>query len=409
MVSLIEAALLASAMLAAPVPAQTQWTAAWASAQMPMDAKYELKDADGVTVRQIVRVGIAGSRVRVRLTNAFGKGPLIIEGAAIAYAQAPGLAGLAGVSHPLTFAGQPGLKLAAGEEAVSDPVDLPVNAFTDLAISFSLSSLPSPQTGHVAAHATGFRTDGDRIADAELPGATSFTSWVALSEVDVAGDAPNVASNFATGAIAAIGDSITDGTASATDANARWTDYLARRLKADGRDVSVLNLGIGGNCVLRACHGPAALDRLDRDVFARDGVRWLIVAEGINDLGRATKAGDLTAQGHADLVKRMEDGYRQIVARGHAHGLKVFGATITPDDGSPLYHPDAAAESDRQALNAWIRTSDVFDGVIDFDAAVRNPAAPERLQPVFDSGDHLHPGPGYGAMADAVDLGLFRR
>lgn len=407
MVSLIGAALLASAMLAAPAPAQTQWTTAWASAQMPMDAKYELKDADGVTVRQIVRASIAGSQVRVRLSNAFGKGPLIIAGAAIAYAQAPGRAGLAGVSHPLTFAGQTGLKLAAGEEAVSDPVDLPVNAFNDQAISFSLSALPSPQTGHVAAHATGFRTDGDRIADAELPGTTSFTSWVALSEVDVAGDAPNGAPNV--GAIAAIGDSITDGTASETDANTRWTDYLARRLKADGRDVSVLNLGIGGNCLLRACHGPAALDRLDRDVFARDGVRWLIVAEGINDLGRATKAGDLTVQGHADLVKRMEDGYRQIVEQSHAHGLKVFGATITPDGGSPLYHPDAAAESDRQALNAWIRTNGVFDAVIDFDAAVRDPAAPESLQPVFDSGDHLHPGPGYAAMADAVDLGLFRR
>jgi lysophospholipase L1-like esterase len=351
-----------------------------------------------MTIRQIIRVGIAGSRVRMRLSNAFGRGPLIIAGAAIAYAQTPGRADLAGVSHPLTFAGQMGLKLAAGEEAVSDPVDLPVKAFNDLAISFSLSSLPSPQTGHVAAHATGFRTDGDRIADAELPGATGFTSWVALSEVDVAGDAPN----FTTGAIAALGDSITDGTASETDANARWTDYLARRLKADGRDVSVLNLGIGGNCVLRTCHGPAALDRLDRDVFARDGVRWLIVAEGINDLGRATKAGDLTPEQHSGLVARLEEGYRQIVARAHAHGVRVMVATITPDGGSPLYHPDAAAESDRQALNAWIRTSGVFDGVIDFDAAVRDPAQPDRLQAGYDSGDHLHPGPGYAAMAAAA-------
>lgn len=389
------APLIAAALMAGAV----QWTAAWASAQMPVDAKYELKDAGDLSLRQIVRVTAAGQQARVRLSNAFGTTPLVVLKAAVAPAQKPGSAALAGDSHALTFGGQISVTLAPGQEIVSDPVDLPVRAFDDLAVSLYRAAAPEPQTGHVAAHATAFRIGGDHVADADLSGAATYESWFALSEIDVLSPAA--------GAVAVLGDSITDGTASATDANARWTDDLARRLRDDGQAVAVVNLGIGGNCLLRRCHGPAGLDRLDRDVFARDHVRWLIVAEGINDLGRATKDGGLTPRGHADLVRKLEDGYRSVIAQGHAHGLKVIGATLTPDGASPLYHPDAAAEADRQALNTWIRNGGAFDGVIDFDAAVRDPADPARLQPAYDSGDHLHPGPGYAVMAAVIDLNLF--
>lgn len=209
-----------------------------------------------------------------------------------------------------------------------------------------------------------------------------------------------------------LGDSITDGHASTTNGNDRWTDVLAERLQASAatRGIGILNEGIGGNHLLTDGLGPNALARFDRDMLAQPGIRWLIVFEGVNDLGGLALRGEVPAVAHARLVHRMEGAYEQMILRAHAHGIRVIGATITPYMGSDYYHPGPSNEADRQAINAWIRAPGHFDAVLDFDKAMRDPSQPERLRPAYDCGDHLHPSPaGYQAMGDAVPLSLFTR
>jgi lysophospholipase L1-like esterase len=225
--------------------------------------------------------------------------------------------------------------------------------------------------------------------------------WYFLNGIDVtAGESA--------AAVAVLGDSITDGRGSTTNGNDRWTDHLARRLAADKRTagIAVLNQGIGGNRLLRDGLGQNALARLDRDVLAQTAVRYLVVLLGVNDIGTAVGArarGEPAATAD-DIVFACE----QILARAHAHGIRVYGATILPFEGFAQYFTPEA-EADRQKVNAWIRTSGRFDGVIDFDAAMRDPAQPSRLRAEADGGDHLHPGAaGYRIMGDAVDLALFR-
>ncbi|HWC18535.1 MAG TPA: GDSL-type esterase/lipase family protein, partial [Terriglobales bacterium] len=211
-------------------------------------------------------------------------------------------------------------------------------------------------------------------------------------------------------AIVTLGDSITDGHGATTNGNDRWPDVLAKRLQgaAQTRTIAVLNHGIGGNRLLLDGLGPNALARFDHDVIAQAGVRYLIVLEGINDIGTASREHEIPPAEHEILVHRLTAAYEQIVARAHAHGIKVFGATILPFVGSDYYHPGAAADGDRQALNQWIRTPGHFDTVIDLDKITRDPAHPDRLLPAYDSGDHLHPSPaGYAAMAEAIPLSLF--
>jgi lysophospholipase L1-like esterase len=207
-----------------------------------------------------------------------------------------------------------------------------------------------------------------------------------------------------------LGDSITDGHGATTNGNDRWTDVLAARLQASPgtRGLGVSNQGIGGNHLLTDGLGPNALARFDRDVLATAGVRWVIVFEGVNDLGGLARNGEVTPADHAALVQRVLAAYEQMILRAHAHGLRVIGATITPYVGSDYYHPGALSEADRQAVNVWIRAAGHFDAVIDFDAVVRDPEHLDRLLPAFDCGDHLHPSPaGYKAMGEAVSLSLF--
>jgi lysophospholipase L1-like esterase len=211
-------------------------------------------------------------------------------------------------------------------------------------------------------------------------------------------------------AIVTLGDSITDGHGSTTDGNNRWPDLLARHLDSDSRlsTTSVLNEGIGGNRLLLDGLGPNALARFDRDVLAQPGVRFLIVLEGVNDLGMLTRDHDASSSDHDALVGNILSAYRQIALRAHAHGIRVIGATILPYEGSDYYHPGPASEADRQTVNQWIRSAKDFDAVVDFDALTRDPAHPSRLLPAFDSGDHLHPSPaGYKAMGEAIPLTLF--
>jgi lysophospholipase L1-like esterase len=399
-------AALAATLLIAAAPPPPHWTGSWASAQQIPEGHNALAPADltDMTLRQVVHLSIGGSLWRVRFSNAFGTAPLRIDAAHIALAAKPGAAAIVpGTDRPLTFGGQPDVVIPAGTDYWSDPAALAAAPLASFTVSFHLPAPPAQQTSHPGSRATTYLTPGDHVGDPDLPGARTVEHWFGLSGVEVAGPARS--------AVVAIGDSITDGHGATTDGDDRWPDDLARRLQSSPttRGIGVLNLGIGGNRLIEDGLGPNALARFDRDALAQAGVRRVIVLEGINDLGTLTRDHPVRAEDHAALVRGMIGAYAQMIERAHAHGLKIIGGTIMPDGGSDYYHPDAANEADRQAVNRWVRTPGHFDAVIDFDAVMRDPANPGRLLPRFDSGDHLHPSPaGYAAMAAAIPLALFR-
>ena len=280
-----------------------------------------------------------------------------------------------------------------------------VAALSDLAVTFHINAPPARETGHPGSRATSYYVHGDAVDAARLTDAKHVDHWYQVSEIDVL-EAPGAAS------VVALGDSITDGHGATTNGNDRWTDVLAQRLQGSPgtRNIGVSNQGIGGNHLLTDGLGPNALSRFDRDVLAPAGVRWVIVFEGVNDLGGLARNGEVAPAEHAALVQCVLAAYQQIVVRAHAHGLRVIGATITPYVGSDYYHPGPLSEADRQAVNQWIRAPGHFDAVVDFDAVVRDPQQPDRLLPKYDCGDHLHPSPaGYRAMGDAIPLELFSR
>jgi len=286
---------------------------------------------------------------------------------------------------------------------VSDRVELRVAPLATLAVSMHLSDLPKLQTGHPGSRATSYFVPGDQLAARELRNAGKIDHWFFLSGIDVEPERPSAA-------IAIVGDSITDGHGVVSNTDTRWTDTLTQRLKTSAatRAVAVLNLGIGSNCLAEACVGPNAAARFERDVLARNGVRYLIILEGVNDLGMLTRDAPVSAETHRALVQRMIGALAQISAQARERGIKVIGATILPYGGSGYYHPDAANEADRRAINDWIRTPGSVDAVVDFDALMRDPAQPNRLRKEFDSGDGLHPSAaGYRFMGEAVPLTLF--
>jgi lysophospholipase L1-like esterase len=292
-----------------------------------------------------------------------------------------------------------------GAEFVSDPLDYPVAPLSNLAVTFHIDLSPVTESGHPGSRATSYYEHGDLVSAAELTDPKHVDHWYQVSEIDVQA-APGAA------AVVALGDSITDGHGATTNENDRWTDVLAQRLQssAETRNIGVSNQGIGGNHLLHDGLGPSALARFDRDVLAPAGVRWVIVFEGVNDLGELARTTEVSAEEHAAIVSRVLAAYQQIAARAHAHGLKIYGATITPYAGSSYYHPGRLSEADRQEVNRWIRNPGHFDAVIDFDNVVRDPAHPDQLMPAYDSGDHLHPSPaGYKAMGSAIPMALFAR
>ncbi|MGC2401142.1 MAG: SGNH/GDSL hydrolase family protein [Acidobacteriaceae bacterium] len=372
-----------------------KWVGTWASAPL-LDARG--KNAEealtATTLREVVHVSMGGDMVRVRFSNAFGKEPLKIEAAAIAQTQ-KGSSIASGSSKPLTFHGQPSVSIPPGALMVSDPVSFKLAALSDLTVSFYLPNPTGPITEHSFADATGYHASGNVVANETLDSPTSVTAWEYLNGVDV------VASERA-GAVVTLGDSITDGAKSTLDENRRWPDELARRLQADSklRDLSVLNEGIGGNKILVDGAGVNALARFDRDVLAQSGAKYLLILEGINDIGGLhNKPDSVTA---ADLI----NGLNQMIIRAHAHGIAVIGCTLTPYGGAG-YSTDAG-EAVRKAVNDWIRTGGAFDGFVDFEAAVRDPQHPDTFLPSDDPGDHLHPNDaGYKAMGDAIELKLF--
>jgi len=384
--------------------AHQPWVTAWASAQQAPDARNRLPADGEVTLRQVIRVTAGGRQVRIRLSNVFGTAPLVLAGVHIALSQRPGSAAIrSGSDRAITFANAPGVTLAAGADGWSDPVALPLAAGDSLAVSLRLTIPSDGQTIHTASHATSFLIAGDHLSAPDLPSAERIEHWAFLSGVDVA-------NGQAGPGIIALGDSITDGSWSTTDGNDRWPDVLADRLRAQAptRDTAVLNLGIGGNRLLLDGNGTNALARFDRDVLAQAGAGFLVVLEGINDIGTLSRDGPVTPEQHRALVARITGAYRQIAVRARRAGLTVFGGTLLPFAGAKAYPVDAAAEADRAVVNAWIRKAGVFDGVIDFDLLVRDPAHPERLLPAYDSGDHLHPSPaGYRRMGEGIPLTLF--
>lgn len=384
------------------------WVGAWAASQQIPEPHNTLPPEmlTDATVRQVVQTTQAGPALRVRLSNLFGAAPLTFSSVRVARPVAPGSARIdPGTDRAVTFGGRSEVTVPAGAEYVSDPVDLPVAALSSLAVSYHLPRPPDGQTGHPGSRTTTFVARGNRTAAADLPGAETVVRWHQLSAVDVVAG-PGAA------AIVTFGDSITDGFGVGPDRNERWPDFLARRLQADPRTrhLSVLNHGIGGNRLLLDGLGPNALARFDRDVLNQTGVRYVIVLEGVNDLGSLTRLGPASPEAQSRLTADMIGVYRQMVARARARGIKAIGATILPFAGSDYYKPPPETETSRQAVNAWIRAPGNFDAVIDFDAVMRDPARPDRLRPELDVGDGLHPSiAGYRAMAEAVPLSLFDR
>ncbi|MGP7794427.1 SGNH/GDSL hydrolase family protein [Sphingomonas sp. CLY1604] len=388
-------------LLATAAPAQScPWQATWGASQMVPGTDNALPSGTlaDATLRQVMRTSAGGDAVRVRLSNAFGRQPLRIAAASVGQAAPGGM--LTARPRTLTFAGRPDVVIPPGADWWSDPVAFRVASFDDLAVSLYLPGDPDTQTSHPGARATSYVAKGAHVGDATLPAAQTNTHWFFVSGLEVrrCGAPPG---------IVALGDSITDGYGVKPDTNRRWTDTLARRL---GGRVAVVNQGIGGNRVLLDGTGPNALARFERDVLSQPGIGAVIVLEGINDIGVLQRDRPASAAEQAALVERITGAYAQMIARAHARGLKVYGGTIMPFMANSYYHPDAGSEGMRAAVNAWIRTPGHFDGVIDFDRAMRDPDRPAYLAPAYDSGDGLHPSSaGYDAMARAVPLTLFKR
>ncbi len=394
-----------AAMLAVAVPAAAQapsgpahWVGSWgASPAFPTGP--EVTDE---TIRQVVRLSLGGRAVRIRLSNEMGIAPLVIGAAHLARpGQAPGSADPA-TDHALTFNGRPAITIPPGAPALSDPVTLDVKALDSLAVSLFVPRDTGPAATHPLGRATAYRSSGgDHTAAATLPDAKTGPERFFLSGVEV--EAPGAS------AVVALGDSITDGYGSTVDANRRWPDVLAERLAAAQAPMGVVDAGISGNRILHdlpeALFGPSALARFDRDVLSVPGVRTVILMESINDIGHPGSAALADQKVSADDIAT---GMRQLADRAHAHGLRILGATLTPYVGTifPGYFT-TAGEADRQAVNRFIREGGAFDGVIDFDAVVRDPAHPDHIAAEYDFGDHLHPNDaGYRKMGEAVDLTL---
>ena len=360
------------------------------------------------TLRQIVHASIGGSKVRVVLSNAYGTAPVTVGAAHIALRETQA-AIKAGSGKPLTFSGQPTVTIPANAVIYSDPVNLTVAPMADLAIDLYLpgtTNSPATITMHGGALQTSYVSEtGNHAGKATMPQAGTTQSWFLLSRVDVV--APDAA-----GAIVAFGDSITDGARSTPDTNNRWPDQLARRLQAQGIKMGVLNAGIGGNRLLSEAVVPPGIDvravgaginalaRFEHHVLSLPGATHVIVLEGINDIGNARQN---PAPGAEELIAA----HRQLIEQAHARGLKIIGATLTPFWGAAYFTEEGEAK--RQAVNEWIRSGKGYDGVIDFDKATRDPADPKKLLERYDSCDYLHPSDaGYKAMADAIDLSLFK-
>lgn len=380
----------------AKAPAK-KWVGTWSTAPQLVEQR-NMPPAPGLsnnTLRQVVRVSTGGNKLRVKFSNEFSTSPVTIKKVQVAVSKG-GSAIDASTIKELKFDGKGEVTMDAGNAIMSDPFSFDLKPRTDVAITIWFGETSPDVTGHPGSRTTSYIAPGDKVSATELTGAVETEHWYVINTIDV--ESPE-----SSAAVAIIGNSITDGRGSGTNKQNRWPDVLAERLlQSKGtRNVSVLNMGIGGNCVLRSCLGPSALDRLERDIIKQHGVRWLIIMEGVNDIGGTRDSADA-----ARVADGLIDAYDRMIKTAHAENIKVYGATITPI-GKSFYYSDAH-ETARKKVNDWIRNSGRFDAVIDFDKAVQDPEDPMNLLPAANSGDFLHPGEeGYKMMGGAIDLKLF--
>jgi lysophospholipase L1-like esterase len=390
-----------------------EWVQTWGAAPLPPAVAQGPFPAtasfSNQTIRQTVRVSVGGGKVRLRLSNEYGARPLVVGAARIALSDEKGNI-TAGSDKAVLVAGKPGATIPAGAPMLSDPVDLKVDGLTSLSISLYFPEDTGPCTCHATGVQNGFVSEaGDFTAKAFTPAKTiQFRAFISGVDVESATPARSVV---------ILGDSFSDGVCATIDTYRRWPDLLAGRLNAKGaKGWGVVNMGISGNRVLGDGAGQSALARFDRDVLSATGVKAVVLFEGVNDLGiaygkfegpLAERFKALAAGSPKPTAEDMIAGYRQLIARAHARGLKVIAATITPYGGAAYFSEEGDAV--RQAINTWIRTGKEVDGVLDFDAAIRDPAKPTQIKDGFHAGDHLHGSDaGYAAMAAAIDLKLFR-
>jgi len=377
------------------IPAmEGRWVATWGcGTQLVEPANLPPEPLSNSTLRQFVHVTIGGKHLQMSFSNAYGTSPVTMNSIHVALSAEAASLGDGHINpatdKPLTFHGAPSITIPPGAVVSSDPFDYDLPALADLAVTICFGAISSNTiTGHPGSRTTSFLQPGNAVAAESMPGSARTTHWYLIAGIDVwTGNSEQ--------AIAVLGDSITDGRGSTTDGNDRWPDNLARRLNTNAptAGVGVINMGIGGNALFGGL-GPAAVNRFDRDVLNQSGVRWVIIFEGVNDLGGGATETTIT------------NALAQFVAKAHARNLLAYGATITPFGGNSYYTP--AHEAARQAVNNWIRTSGKYDAVIDFDARVRNPATVTNLLSTYDSGDGLHLNPtGYQTMASAIDLNWF--
>jgi len=368
------------------------------TSRVPAVPSFQTPDLSNVTVRELVRVSAAGKRVRIRLSNEAGDTPLVVGSVHVGEAGEDG-AIVASDNHAVTFGGRTSVIVPSGAPLLSDPVDMPARALETLIVSVYLPGSSVPRLGHTAWQ---FVSPGPDVGAAPAQPEKLIRLPVFATRVDVE-------ATEARATVVALGDSITEGALSTSNAFRSWPDRLAERLAAAHKPWAVVNAGIGGNRLLHNITGPSALSRLDRDVLSVPGVKAIILLEGINDIQRTVDAGAVapndTAAAESVTADDIIFAYKQIIARAHAQGVRVIGATLTPFEGAGTYTP--AKEAIREAVNQWIRTTDQFDGTVDFEAIVRDPADPKAFREGLTGFDHLHPtDAGYAAMADAVNLDL---
>lgn len=382
---------------------QSHWITTWGCApQLTEPGNLPPAPLAGSTLRQFVHTTIGGKFLRVRFSNAYGTNSVTINSAHIALSAGKGSAGNGDINpaadKPLTFHGALGAVIPPGEVMSSDSVEFDLPVLADVAISTYFGDISATTiTGHPGARTTSFIEAGNFISASNLPEAKKTAHWYVITGVEVLAESSGRT-------IVVLGDSITDGRGSTTDGNNRWPDILAQRLQTNPptADVAAVNMGIGGNGIFGGL-GPAAVNRFDRDVLNQSGARCFILFEGVNDIGSRNSS--------MTTATNLVNAYTQMATKAKARGLHAYGATITPFGGSGYYSD--LHEQERQFVNAWIRTNAVFDGVIDFDAAVRNPVTLTNFQAAFFPGananDWLHLNPlGYKTMADAIDLNLFK-
>jgi len=378
--------------------AKTRWVGTWATAPQLVETKNN-PPAPGLTnnsLRQVVRVSIGGKTLRVKFSNEHSKSPVTLKSAQIAASKGGSAIDLK-TNKPLTFNGKTDITLAAGAVAYSDPISFTLTPRMDVAITLYLGETSSDITGHPGSRTTSYLLPGNNTAITDFTGAVTTDHWYIINGIDVKASGK-------TASVAIIGNSITDGRGSTTNQQNRWPDILSERLLQNKKTnkIGVLNMGIGGNCVLAGGLGPTAMVRYERDILNQAGVRWAIVFEGINDIGNLPN--NETAA--TNRSKTLIDAYKQMIEKAHAKGITIYGATIMPVKNNGYY--GSYREVCRNTVNEWIRTSGEFDGVIDFDKAMRNPADSAKMIDTLQD-DYLHPNvAGHKTMGESVDLYLFK-